>query len=26
VIAAGAPEAVTQDKAVLECYLGEEAI
>jgi branched-chain amino acid transport system ATP-binding protein len=26
VIAAGTPEAVTQDPAVLECYLGEEAV
>ena len=26
VIAAGTPEAVTRDPAVLECYLGEEAV
>jgi len=26
VIAAGAPEAVTRDPAVLECYLGEDAL
>jgi branched-chain amino acid transport system ATP-binding protein len=26
VIASGTPEAVTRDPAVLECYLGEEAV
>jgi branched-chain amino acid transport system ATP-binding protein len=26
IIATGAPEAVARDPAVLECYLGEEAV